>query len=174
MSVNTIHKLDNKKKSFLYNCWVKSVVENGLMDEYIILKYPDLVQVRTVEPDKSRKNYKILPKREAKKIIDEHPYSFDIIELDVEQIKLNDFKKSKRIAFRRQQAIKYNKKTNSKILNITYKASFFVKKTISTIFKSMIKIIKNPIKIVVAIGAILTVIYLAIQLYEWYLEKFTM
>lgn len=97
MSVNTIHKLDNKKKSFLYNCWVKSVVENGLMDEYIILKYPDLVQVRTIGLDKRRNNYKVLPKREAEKIINEHPNNFDFIEIDIEELKLNDFKKSNSI-----------------------------------------------------------------------------
>ena len=177
MSVNTIHKLTNKKTSFMYNYWVKTVVESGLMDDYIILEYPYLVQVKEIKPDKTRINYKILPKREAVKLIEEHPYSFEIIELDIEKIKLDDLNKSRKIKSPNKTTIKYSKKTNSNILNRIYSGFFFVKYNMSLIFKFIIRIIKyiikNPIKILGTIVVILTVIYLSIQLYEWYLENYT-
>ena len=177
MSVNTIHKLNNEKISFNYNSWINTIVDNGLMDDYFILKYPDLVKIVSIETDGKKRDYKIIARREIGTIIKDHPDRFEIIDLDSKKIELEDLYKSRQIKSPNKATIKYNKKTNSKILNKIYNGFFFVKYKISLTFKFIVKIIKyitkNPIKILGAIVLILTIIYLSIQLYEWYLENYT-
>ena len=177
MSVYTIHKPTNKKTSFMYNYWVKTVVESGLMDDYIILDYPELVKVIAIETDGKRRDYKIIPKRDIDVTIKDHPDRFEIIELDSKKIELEDLHKSRKVKSSNMTTIKYSKKTNSKILNKIYNGFFFVKNKTSLTFSFIIKIIKNifkdPIKIVFFISAILTIIYICIQLYEWYFENYT-
>lgn len=155
MSVNTINKLTNKKTSFIYSSWVKDVVENGLMDNYIILKYPELVQVVEIKPDKSRENYKVLPKREAINLIGENNHGFDIIELDIEKIKLDDLNRSRYIKNK-------SLKSNQPLLKI--------RKTISDRIRPITKPTKNKLKqvgtgewIIIALTIIIIILYIILN-----------
>lgn len=177
MSVNTINKKTNKRNSYLYSSWVREIIENGLMDDHIILEYPDLVKVVSIEIDGQKRDYKVIARREIDATIKEHPDRFEIIDLDIKKIELEDLNKSRKIKSPLNTTIENSKKTNYKFLNKIYNGLFFVKSTISQTFNFIRKItkyiIKNPIKILRAIVVILTVVYLSIQLYEWYLENYT-
>lgn len=98
MDVTAKHRLTGKNHSILYNYWVHEFVNKGTAHDYIILSYPDLVQVRTIEPNTSRLNYKILERPKAQELIDKNPSAFDFIEINIDQLKSNDNSKSKIIS----------------------------------------------------------------------------
>lgn len=155
MSVNAINKITNLKTSYVYNSWISEVVNKGRMDDYIILKYPDLVKIVAIETDGQKRDYKVIAKREVDKTIKNHPDRFEIIDLDLRQIELNDLKKSRSIK---------NKDTIEPIRNrIFYVLSFlFLAPLFSTKVRTIIKryIDENVNIITVITGLILIILTL--------------
>jgi len=143
----------------MYNYWVKTVVESGLMDDYIILDYPKLVQVKEIRPDKTRKNYKILPKREAIQLIEKHPHSFEIIELDIEKIKLNDLNKSRSV--KNGSAIKPIRNRIFYLLSFLFLAPLF-SKSVRTAIK---RYIDANINVITFITGIVMIILMIVSIY---------
>lgn len=98
MELRIKHKANNGLFSMIYNAWINDIVNKGEASEYIILEYPDIVQIVHIEPSGNRLNYKITDRRLAKKIVDDSPQAFELVEIDVKRQFVSDIKLSDSIA----------------------------------------------------------------------------
>lgn len=78
----------------IYSHWTNEIVNKGEANNYIILEYPDLVQLIVVHPDGKRENDRILERNKAMTEIQNYPSAFDFAEIDVKNLIANDIKRS--------------------------------------------------------------------------------
>ena len=148
MSLTVKHKKSNRRISMIYNHWIHEIVNKGEAKDYIILDYPDLVQLVIIHPDGKREKDKIIERDKAKKEIEKFPNAFDFVEVDVKELIANDIKRSGE-----NQSSKYSK------------TKYRIK------IKPMINAIKrlNPVwKFIISIIAMIVGGFLTYLIIEWY------
>jgi len=94
MSLSVKHKKYNRTSSMIYNHWIHEIVNKGEAKDYIILEYPDLVQLIIIHPDGKKEKDRILERNKAKEEIKKYPNAFDFEEIDVKELIANDIKRS--------------------------------------------------------------------------------
>lgn len=100
MELRIKHKTLDKTLSMNYSHWTNEIVNKGEASNYIILEYPDIVQVIHVEPNGNKLNYIIANRRLAKKMIDDSPQAFGLIEIDVKRQFVSDIDLSNKISYK--------------------------------------------------------------------------
>lgn len=150
MSLNVKHKISNRTSSMVYNHWIHEIVNKGEAKDYIILEYPDLVQLLIIHPDGKTEKDKILERDKAKEKIKKFPNAYDFEEINVKELIANDIKRSNK-----------NKNQSSKSLKTKYRIKI----------KPMINAIKtlNPVwKFIISIIAMIVGGFLTYLIIEWY------
>lgn len=94
MELRIKHKTFDKTLSMIYSHWINEIVNKGEASNYIILEYPDIVQVVHIEPNGNRLNYIIADRRVAQKMIDDSPQAFELVEIDIKRQIASDIKLS--------------------------------------------------------------------------------
>ncbi len=94
MDLRVKNKVSNRTISMIYHHWTHEIVNKGEANDYIILEYPDLVQMVIIHPDGRREKDRILERRKAKEEIKKFPNAFDFVEIDVKELIANDIKRS--------------------------------------------------------------------------------
>lgn len=150
MSLNVKHKESNHTISMIYNHWIHEIVNKGEAKDYIILEYPDLVQLLIIHPDGKKEKDRILERDKAKEEIKKYPNAFDFEEIDVKELIANDIKRSNKNGNQSSKSSKTN-------YRIKIKPMINAIKRLNPVWKFIITIIS------MAIGGFLT--YLII---EWY------
>lgn len=95
MSFILKHKITNSTHSMIYSHWLNKIVKNGEADKFIILEYPDLVQLLIIHPDGKKEKDRIIERNKAEEEIKKYPNAFDFDEIDVKELIANDIKRSK-------------------------------------------------------------------------------
>lgn len=148
--------------SSTYDHWLRKIINEGLMDNYIIEAYPELVQLRIKEIDGKLTNDKILSKKDAEKMINQSPNSYDYVELNVKKIMLNDLEKSRLIKYKK--IISERKSPFIKFLFLAPLLSKFSGKSISSYINgniNVILVISNIVIVMLMILGIFVPLYLA-------------
>ena len=106
----------------IYNHWIHEIVNKGEADKYIILQYPDLVQLLIIHPDGKTEKDRILERDKAKEEIKKYPNAFDFEEIDVKELIINDIKQSisvkKKLNKNKNRDIKINNKDIKKVVSL--------------------------------------------------------
>jgi hypothetical protein len=108
MSLQVRHKISNRTSSMIYTHWIHEIVNKREAKNYIVLEYPDLVQLLIIYPDGKKEKDRILERDKAKEEIKKFPNAFDFEEINVKEQITYD------IAF----SNKIGKNTNNKKLKI--------------------------------------------------------
>jgi hypothetical protein len=98
MNFRVKHKLSNRTISMLYSHWIHKIVNKGEANDYLILEYPDIVQLVNIGPDGSRTNDKIIERKTAQQEVGKYPSAYAIAEIDVKQQIISDIKLSNNVA----------------------------------------------------------------------------
>jgi hypothetical protein len=164
MELRIKHKSFDKTLSMIYSHWINEIVNKGEANNYIILEYPDIVQVVLVEPSGKRLNYHIADRRVAQKMVNDSPQAFDIVEINIKQQIASDIELSNKIASKNKTG-NWSLKIKGFISKIFYYLSFLLliplfSKSVRFAMKRFIDTNINVITIILGIlGIILTVIF---------------
>jgi hypothetical protein len=79
------HRDNHRTVSCVYHHWIHRIVNKGEANNYIILEYPDLVQLIIIHPGGKREKDKIIERKIAMLEIEKFPNTFDVIEIDVKK-----------------------------------------------------------------------------------------
>lgn len=81
----------------IYNHWIHEIVNKGHANKYLILEYPDIVQLKSIDPNGKRTNIKITERKTAQREVDKYPKAFELTEIDSKKQILADIKLSGKI-----------------------------------------------------------------------------
>jgi hypothetical protein len=106
----------------IYNYWIHEIVNKGEADKYIILEYPDLVQLIVIRPDGKTEKDRILERDKAREEIKKFPNAFDFEEIDVKELITTDIKQSnsvkKKLSKTRNRNFKISKNDIKKVVSL--------------------------------------------------------
>jgi hypothetical protein len=158
------HKSINDQSVMIYDHWISEYVNKGRAGDYLILQYPDIVQVIYIEPSGHRQNYKITDRVFAQKIVNESPETFEFVDIDVRQQIALDIELSNKISDKNQPSSK-----SLSFLNNSGKIQYLTKiKVIIGAIKSSISKLSPVWKIILAIIIAGIGTLLGHILIEWY------
>ncbi|WP_321997023.1 hypothetical protein [Draconibacterium orientale] len=150
MSISIRHKIDNRRLAGTYKYWIDEIVDKGIADQFLILRYPDIVQLQTIDAFGKKSNDKLMERISAKQLKNKHPEAYDFIEIDIKKQIQNDIKRS-------IKAKNQSSKSSKTKYRIRIKPMINAIKTLNPVWKFIISIIA------MIVGGFLT--YLII---EWY------
>lgn len=97
MGMRIIHKKTNKISSCIYSYWVHDIVKKGLVEDYSILEYPDIVKLIMIDVNGEKINEKITERKDAESKLNSSPDQYLINEIDIKRQFQNDILKSKKL-----------------------------------------------------------------------------
>jgi len=144
----------------IYDHWINEFVNKGLAGEYMILQYPDLVQIVYIEPSGQRQNYKITDRRFAQKMADDSPQTLELVDIDVKRQIASDIELSNNIATKNNLDDKSLKVKSYFKNQVFFFLSFlllvpFFSKSVRTAIKRYIDVNINVITVIVGIISII-------------------
>jgi len=163
MDLRVKNKVSNRTISMIYHHWIYEIVNKGEANNYIILEYPDLVQMEIIHPDGRREKDRILERRKAEEEIKKFPNAFDFVEIDVKELIANDIKRSNKNQSSSESSSSsepLNKSGNTQKRNKRVPIIGAIKQAINSL---------SPIwKFILSIIAMVIASFLAYLLIEWY------
>lgn len=149
------NKKTNIKSSCIYSHWIHEIVNKGVVDDYSILKYPDIVKLVMIDANQKTIKEKIIDRTFAESKLKESPHQYRIAEIDVKKQIQKDILKSKKL--KNQSSLSFLKFGNTNLKDNII-AIIRAIKILNPIWKFMIAII------IAGLGGFLA--YILIDLYN--------
>ena len=155
----------------VYSHWIHEIIDKGKANDFVLLNYPDIVQLRNIDPTGHWTNIKIIERRTAQQEIDKYPQAYDFVEIDIKKQIISDINKSNKIANKQKKQNQLSKLKRPFKNKIFYYLSFLLifpffskrvrNKTINFIDENI-----NTIQTISTIIMILLTIYIIVLMIE--------